>query len=348
MGDKSSIEWTRGDDGSPGATWNPVVGCTRVSPGCDHCYAFQLHDQRHVAWKRGRMPSAAPQYHEPFSRVQLLPTRLDQPLRWQKPRRIFVNSLSDLFHDAVPDEYIAQVFAVMAAAKQHTFQVLTKRPERMRSLLDSDAFVDRIDTVLGVLSEDRGWCLDEIEAWPLPNVWLGVSAEDQERADERIPLLVQTPAAVRFLSCEPLLGPINLGLIGTVPAAWSKSYSPVSDHLHWVIGGGESGPHARPCHPDWARALRDECTDARVAFFWKQWGEWAPYPAALANGAKPPDDGPGKGWVVGFVSANGGVPDPLTGERGAALVRCGKHAAGRILDGRTWDEFPKVAEPVPV
>jgi len=226
---KSNIQWTN-------ETWNPTTGCTRVSAGCDHCYAFQLHDQRHVAWKRGRFPSAPAQYHVPFSRVQLLEDRLygkGSPLRWRKPRRVFVDSMSDLFHEAVPDEYIGRVFEVMRKAERHTFQVLTKRPERMREWV-------------GRSSND-----------PLPNVWLGTSVEDQSAADERIPILLDMPAAVRFLSCEPLLGTVDL-----------RRWHGVS----WVIVGGESGPHSRPMPLAWMSDLVVQCQDAGVAVFVKQLG----------------------------------------------------------------------------
>jgi len=238
MSGKTSIHWTND-------TWNPVTGCTRVSAGCDHCYAFAQHDMRHVAWKRGRFPTAPAQYHLPFSRVQLLEYRLygkDSPLRWRKPRRVFVNSMSDLFQDAVPDSYIAQVFAVMQHAERHTFQVLTKRPERMARL-----------------------CRDLLPL--LPNVWLGTSVEHQAAADERIPLLLQTPAVVRFLSCEPLLTAVDLSAYLTTDGM---------HRLDWIIVGGESGPHHRPMQLDWARSIREQCHAAGFAFFFKQ-----------SSGAKP-------------------------------------------------------------
>src|SRR6185312_6745370 len=163
---KSPIQWTASDDGVQGYTWNPVVGCTRVSAGCDHCYAFALHDQRHIAWKRGRWPSAPEQYHQPFSKVQLLEERLGDPMRWRKPRRVFVNSMSDLWHDSVPDEFIEQVFGVMAKTPRHTYQILTKRPARMLDWMKRRTNAH----VLRMLGE-----LAYMLAWPLPNVWLGVS-----------------------------------------------------------------------------------------------------------------------------------------------------------------------------
>jgi protein gp37 len=248
---RTKIEWTRGADGSDGYTWNPVVGCTKVSQGCKLCYAKTIHDMRHKAFLAGK--AVAPQYSMPFEMVQLMPDRLTWPLSLRQPSRIFVNSVSDLFHEDVPDEFIDQVFAVMALADRHTFQVLTKRPK-----------------------------------WPLPNVWLGTSVEDQKAADERIPLLIETPAAIRFLSIEPLLGPVDLTDVRRhdgwrINALTGEEFLPgeiVSGHLgkiDWVIAGGESGSSKqspRPMHPDWARSLRDQCVAAGVPFLFKQWGEW--------------------------------------------------------------------------
>lgn len=260
MSGKSNIQWTASDDGTPGQTWNPVIGCTRVSDGCNFCYAFELHDKRHVAWKRGNWPDAPVQYHKPFSKVQLLEQRLSDPLHWRSPRRVFVNSMADLFHEDVPFNFIDRVWEIMEHTPQHTYQILTKRAERMRSLV----------------KEGLHWGRP-----PLPNVWLGVSVEDQAAADARIPLLVDTPAAIRFLSCEPLLGPVDLGRwlfdFTPIPAGYVgiSEYAP-THALDWVIAGGESGRHARPCNLTWARSLRDQCQRGEVAFFLKQLGtDWA-------------------------------------------------------------------------
>lgn len=273
MGDKSGIQWTD-------ATWNPTTGCTRVSAGCDHCYAFTLHDQRHEAWKAGRFPDAPTQYHRPFSEVQLIPDRLALPLRWTKPRRIFVDSMADLFHADVPEDFIAQVFAVMGLATQHTFQILTKRPQRMARLMSSHEFVQKVN-----------WAGEDIEGakralltwpkWPLPNVWLGTSVEAQAAA-YRIEFLAKTPAAVRFLSCEPLIGPLNLGrwLPGTCPNCDVPHVYYCEDPrpfpINWVIAGGESGPEFRPVDLDWVRGLRDQCVASQVPFFYKQQGGRTP------------------------------------------------------------------------
>jgi protein gp37 len=264
MGDRSGIEWTD-------ATWNPTSGCTKVSQGCKHCYAERVFPRAYA--KSGRA----------FTDVAQHPDRLGQPLRWQRPRRIFVDSMSDLFHEAIPFDYIDSVFGVMALARQHTFQVLTKRPARMLEWFNQarsrPAIVECACSAMleatGIL-ERRPFDRDEAMAlagqgWPLPNVWLGVSVEDQATADERIPLLLATPATVRFLSMEPLLGPVDV-----FPYIRKTIGDPLSSPLDWVIVGGESGPKARPMHPDWARSLRDQCAAAGVPFFFKQWGEWRP------------------------------------------------------------------------
>jgi protein gp37 len=243
MSDNSKIEWTD-------ATWNPVTGCTRVSPGCDHCYALTLAE---------RFRGTPGHYFENGFDVQLRPDKLDQPLRWKKPRKVFVNSMSDLFHADIPDEYIAKVFTVMALTPHHTFQVLTKRHGRMRSLLMREDFNQSVLDGMLDANIDADW------DWPLPNVWLGVSAEDQRWADIRIPALLDTPAAVRFVSAEPLLGPIDFDRF-----LWNGD----SDRptLGWVIVGGESGRGARPMSLDWARSIRDACQDNGVAFHYKQQG----------------------------------------------------------------------------
>lgn len=302
MGDKTEIAWTN-------ATWNPTIGCKRVSAGCDHCYAFQLHDQRHVAWKRGRFDGAPAQYHVPFSTVQLLPERLTLPLSWKQPRRVFVNSMSDLFHEDVPDEFIREVWDVMVRCSHHTFQILTKRPERMRQ------WVSAYEATWVKYAADFNDCPTEAmrnspaAQWarkravqPTHNIWLGVSVEDQERADERIPLLLQTPAAVRFISAEPLLEEVdlsrwlNLGYQGIWPvhADGTPDFSGTTDGgfrwrihpvteigdwvpgLDWVIAGGESGPRFRPVDRDWLRTMRDQCLQAGVPFFLKQIGGRTP------------------------------------------------------------------------
>lgn len=332
MADNTSIEWTD-------ATWNPVTGCTEVSPGCDRCYARTFAER----WR-----GVAGHHFERGFDVQLRPERLKQPLRWRRPRRIFVNSMSDLFHTDVPDEYIARVFAVMALAPQHTFQVLTKRHGRMRSLLNASWFVTEVWTQMYDLS--AGASLADRQRWPLPNVWLGVSIETQQWADIRVPALLNTPAAVRWVSCEPLLGALDL-----MPWLRADTRSDVCDRrltdgwcgclrrhrnydvINWVVAGGESGPGARPMHPEWALTLRDQCRRRRTPFLFKQWGSWRPVSAA---------DGVDRRTLVARQVEFG---EPIGAGHGpAGMVRVGKGTAGRVLEGRTWDEYPGPAGDVVV
>jgi protein gp37 len=365
MAVNSSIEWTD-------ATWNVVTGCTEVSPGCDNCYAKTFAER----WR-----GTKGHHFENGFDVTLRPERLTLPLRWKKPRRVFVNSMSDLFHKDVPDEYIARVWAVMAQTPQHTYQVLTKRHGRMRSLLADRHFAVAVRSQMYAIDRDATLSIDEV--WPLPNVWLGVSVEDQQRADLRIPALIETPAAVRFLSCEPLLGPVDLDgpvdHVGHRPKLtyWltgRPDFGPgettrtglvmrkfvVGPRIDWVIVGGESGHGARPMHPQWARVIRDQCVTVGVPFFFKQWGEYA--------SATVEDDPHFAGGRV-FNDPRGGRHAPVVREAGPSgtfrrsttrlmrpgeavgplalldentiAVRVGKKAAGRELDGRTWDEFPE-------
>lgn len=269
MGSKTGIEWTD-------ATWNPFMGCSRVSEGCRHCYAERMagrfapkaaegslyHGLTHLVngtqvWT-GKINSA-PEY------------TWEAPLRWRKPRRIFVNSMSDLFHENVPDVWIDRVLATMALAPRHIFQVLTKRPERMLAYF-SDlrartlSIIDRMADIRYMGFEPDGVDL------PLSNVWLGVSAENQKAADERLPILAKVPCRVRFVSCEPLLGPLDITRWINRDAIRESEGSWVSEQVDWVICGGESGPGARPMDPDWARSLRDQCVAAGVPFFMKQMG----------------------------------------------------------------------------
>jgi protein gp37 len=223
----SAIEWTH-------ETWNPVVGCTKVSAGCKNCYAFDLHDKRHWAFQQGKLQQC-PQYARPFSEIQFIESRLTNPQHWKKPRRIFVNSMSDLFHEDISDRQIQAVLDVCASTPQHTFQVLTKRPQRLTEF-----------------------------SYPA-NVWLGATVENQEAADTRIPNLKAAQAAIRFLSCEPLLEPVQLDLCD----------------IHWVVVGGETGKEARFMEPDWARDIREQCTKADVAFFFKQMTHKKPIPDDL-------------------------------------------------------------------
>jgi len=347
MGIKTGIEWTE-------STWNPIRGCSRVSEGCRNCYAETVAN-------RFKGPG------EPYEgliakggqwngKVKLVEHKMDEPLRWTKPRMIFVNSMSDLFHPDVPDSVIADVFRVMAQAKHHTFQILTKRPERMNQ------FLNRVDNAMGWFTHDGtppekayngSGMVVGYDKWPLPNVWLGVSVEDQATADARIPLLLDTPAAVRWISAEPLLGPIVVddflfrgdhSLRETDPLAAAMLAESVEDGcgwirpaIDWVVVGGESGPGARPMHPDWARYLRDRCQAAEVPFLFKQWGEWAPETVcATEHGAR----------TALFIDYDGSTRPAAFGTRGQATTvqKNGKKQTGRNLDGRTWDQYPEATQ----
>jgi len=293
MGDRSTIEWTD-------ATWNPIAAfdrvtgrrgwfCTKVSEGCRNCYAESFNKFR----GNGHEYTAQ---NLPNVRFELV--NLDQPFRWRRrPRLIFVNSMTDLFGDFVSDEDIAEVFKVMYKSPRHIFQVLTKRPERMLDWIIRSAFLSNA---------------------PLQNVWLGVSVEDQKTADERIPVLLQTPAAVRWISAEPLLGSIDLN-----NCLYTRYLEGGARHMYnqldWVVVGGESGPSARPMHPKWARSIRDQCKAADIPFFFKQWGEFV----SVSEVAGP------------------GVHHHFSD--GATVRRTGKKLAGRLLDGRDWNEYPEVA-----
>jgi len=250
MGERSQIEWTD-------ATWNPTTGCTKVSTGCDHCYAERLASGRLRGRYLARLPVVVSdaQNRDPFA-VRIWPARLSHPARWREPRMVFVNSMSDLFHNHIPDAFVRRVFEVMLDVDHHIYQVLTKRPARAARFWAFHRDLFELDTVPS-------------------HIWMGTSIENQD-VDYRIRHLMDLPAQVRFLSCEPLLGPLNLALGG----------------VHWVIAGGESGPEHRPMRTEWVESIRDQCDLAGVPFFFKQWGGRTP------------------------------------------------KAGGRVLDGRTWDQYP--------
>ena len=346
MSTATSIEWTE-------ITWNPTSGCDRVSPGCDHCYALTLAKRLKAMGQPKYQTDGDPRTSGPGFGVAVHPDVLTEPLRWHKPRKCFVDSMADLFHDDVPDQFIARVFAVMAAAPQHTFQMLTKRPGRMASLMRDvprhhEQFQAAVLTTALALPEPHAESIRRSFRWPLPNVWLGTSVENQKWADVRVPLLLRTPAAVRFLSCEPLLGPVDvrrwlpggdvIGPLGAEPGL------PTTIGIDWVIVGGESGPKARPMHPQWARDLRDQCQAAGTAYFFKQWGRWRPIneQAEMPSGIGCPvfDQ---HGVEVDFRRLGADWPGfDAAREFGWQMFHAaGKHAAGRELNGRTWDEYPR-------
>ncbi|MEN6507141.1 MAG: phage Gp37/Gp68 family protein [Planctomycetaceae bacterium] len=318
MGANSKIEWTD-------ATWNPVTGCTPISAACDNCYAARM--AKRLAGCCGYPAD------DPF-RVTLHPELLDEPRRWRRPRRVFVVSMGDLFHKDVPFGWATHVFDVIRDCPKHTFQILTKRPGRMEEFFNGRG----------------GWRYGP----PPDNVWLGVTVENQATADERIPMLLRCPAKVRFLSCEPLLGPVNLRLATPCDRRCNEyDYAEcpgtngpciMQCRVEWVIAGGESGPNARPSHPDWFRSLRDQCAAAGVPYFFKQWGSWAPgnYGSKLNPAQGIYRDGrrlisdedfqrKGEAWPRSLISHDGNF---------SFVTRVGKHAAGCLLDGREHKEFP--------
>jgi protein gp37 len=338
MANNSSIEWTD-------ATWNPTTGCTRASAGCDHCYAFTMTKRLAAMGQEKYQGLAGKGHFNGF--LQTWMDELARPLRWKKPRNVFVNSMSDLFHAEVPFEFIDHVFAVMALCGQHTFQILTKRPERMAEYLAVEHLNDRIYSFMESHAEAEGIADFLFDDLPLANVWLGTSVEDQPNADERIPHLLRCPAAVRFLSCEPLLGPLDLTAIERTRATgFMRPLDGRFNTINWVIVGGESGHHARPMHPSWAQAIRDQCTAAGVPFFFKQWGEWIPI-CELADGEHrklyeemPPSRRNPEGYQRYRVPQHHFRYDPKTQIQGHTMFRIGKKAAGRMLDGREWNEYP--------
>jgi protein gp37 len=349
MSRNTGIEWTD-------ATWNPIRGCSRVSEGCRNCYAETVANRfcgPGSPYEGVVQIGAGGKGNGKWNgEIKFVEKHLLNPLRWKKPQRIFVNSMSDLFHEKVTDEMLCRIFAVMAVANHHTFQILTKRPERMCAFLNARSVQHGIqrasDEQLGPGNLSKGFysltdgTVKPHTSWPLPNVWLGVSVEDQKAADARIPLLLQTPAAVRFISYEPALGPIDFGvLLGT--QRWihrgGEPFKSLPDDyekaVDWVICGGESGPGARPMHPDWARSVRDQCVAADVPFFFKQWGELAP-------GAQQADYSRA-GKMFTRIDIAGAPSNDATrwAASDALFYRVGKKAAGNLLDGQVWQQFPR-------
>lgn len=370
MADRSKIEWTE-------ATWNPITGCTLVSEGCRHCYAARLAATRlkHHPSRAGLARINAASEAKFTGEVRFNEQWLDQPLRWRRARMIFVCAHSDAFHESVPDEWLDKIFAVMALSPQHTFQVLTKRPEPMREYLRARAgnwmlrwpYAVPIGLRMSKYEATSRLGANGPEAaalykarpvvFPLPNVWLGVSAEDQRAADARIPLLLATPAAKRFVSYEPALGPIDFNhvreslegesfiIFDALHKKDSLNKGDPAPGLDWVIAGGESGPNARPAHPDWFRQCRDQCAAAGVPFFFKQWGEWGPDEGPRTDGSDPIMEARARcGWWSGkewrFEPNGYRVDLDASAGHGEWVYRLGKKRAGAILDGREHREFP--------
>jgi protein gp37 len=338
MADNTQIEWTE-------ATWNPITGCSLASPGCTNCYAMQLAGTRlaHIPSRAG-LTREVNGNHVWTGEVRFNEQWLDQPLRWKRPRMIFVCAHGDLFHESVPDEWIDKAFAVMALATQHTFQVLTKRAGRMRDFFrETTGWRARIAELLNELKPSPLWNGNVYQGWQnlhgrpdgLSNVWLGVSVEDQSRANERIPDLLATPAAIRWISAEPLLGPVNI-----IDAMWARDgFSSIHATIDWVVCGGESGTKARPMHPDWARNLRDQCKDSDTPFFFKQWGEFIP--------CVTDDDGHGLRCYPDGAECQAFFEEtkaPILSAHGREFWRIGKKRAGRLLDGVEHNGMPEVAQ----
>lgn len=345
MAGQSNIEWTD-------ATWNPVTGCTRVSAGCDHCYAVAMthrlegaslgapggqRDRGKIGLKYAGLTVVNGKGERHFNgKVRCHEDVLRTPFFWKKTRRIFVNSMSDLFHPYVPFEFIDTVFAVMSLCPQHTFQILTKRPERMFAWFGRYAAMPaRLAYRVGeeasrFLDCAKGGAANWTDDGALSNVWLGTSVENQQTADQRIPYLLSCPAAVRFVSYEPALGPVDFkmrpnGDRSICCQCGERHEGSCFDHPHhrgldWIIVGGESGPGARPMHSNWARAVRDQCKAASIPMFFKQWGEWLPAG----------EDG---------ISKHGAIHANCSDEP----IRVGKSRAGATLDGREHREFPTIA-----
>ncbi len=308
----TKIEWAT-------KVWNPTTGCTRVTRGCHHCYMFSLWPRLHGMKVAG--------YEGPPERLAMHPERLQGPMAWKKPQRIFVNSMSDLFHRNVKVDFISEVWETMARCPQHTFMILTKRPHRMDYWLNDSEFRPDLNG----------------EPWPLRNVWLGTSVEDQLRAS-RIDALSRTPAVIRFVSAEPLIGPLDLRTymwwadLDIIPFDVREGMRKRALYagINWVIAGGESGPKGTPAHPRWFRDLRDHCVDAGVPFFFKQWGSWRP--------------------LVSEPLTKRHTAVALNGWRGSIsrldstyhlMGYVGKGAAGAVLDGREWRQIPEVNSVVP-
>lgn len=355
----SKIEWTE-------KTWNPIVGCSIVSPGCTNCYAMRMAarlETMSIDRYAGltKIVNDVPVW---TGEVAIAPdATFLMPLNTKRPTTWFVNSMSDLFHEGISDAMIDRVFAVMALTPHHTYQVLTKRSKRMLEYMSSsstcirvlDAMFDVADLaamMAAVNGARRPWesrpkkvaFVDDPDAhWPLFNVWHGVSAERQKEAEERVLDLLATPAAVRYVSGEPLLGPVDLTRIKSKdhPDGFVNALRFNERRLDWIIVGGESGYGSRPMHPDWARSIRDQCASYGVPFFFKQHGTWI---TAVDRDRDDPD------WRLDYtrkyahrgrhhwINLAGGIG--FHGERFHVMRHVTKQQAGRDLDGRTWDEMP--------
>jgi protein gp37 len=380
MSENSAIEWTD-------ATWNPIAGCSVVSPACKNCYAMAMAariEAMSIAHAANHGGDPGPLFYYSgltqetrtgpvwTGKIAIAPEpKFLEPLRWKKPRRIFVNSMSDLFHENVADETIDRVFATMALCPQHTFQILTRRPARMRKFVSrlvglaqaakfgGTVIADEFPHVTTSLAHPQG-----LRDWPLPNVWLGVTAERQQETDERIPELLATPSAEWFVSIEPQLGEVDLTRIrlpsgDVLNSLTGETHDPNTgcivaegSALGWAICGGESGPNARPMDPDWPRVLRDQCAAAAVPFFFKQWGEFIAGEEIKDAGGFRVEFGDGSAFrvlsdgediLLNCARDHKGAPEKIwknyfaSGD-GRLLRRASKHL--RLLDGHEHSAFP--------
>lgn len=305
---KTSIEWTD-------YTWNPVTGCTKISQGCKNCYAETMTRRFEKSWGHS------------FKEIKFHGERLESPGSIKKPSKIFVCDMSDLFHEEVDFNYIREIFQIIRTYDHHTYQILTKRIER-------------------VIEYQNWWNENYVvpHIWP-DNVWLGTSCEDQATANERVPVLLQVPAAVRFLSCEPLLGPIDFHFQSNCMDYGHADFGCPgldSHKLHWVIVGGESGRNARPMHPDWVRSIRDQCDEhrgANIPFFFKQWGEWINYDQMPAHWQHKLRIGESRWPIKAFESDNGLIYH---------FHQLGKSKSGNFLDGKQYLQFPETLNQQPL
>jgi protein gp37 len=319
--------------GYKGETWNPIIGCSKVSAGCENCYAERMAVRLSGIEKTAyySMVTCRTAHTLPTAwtgRTELIQSQLTKPMKWKKPRVVFVCSMGDLFHENTSFEDIDQIFATMASCQQHIFILLTKRAGKMHQWFN---WKDTSWKNEGMQGNERiryyAWMNHgkEIEyedwKWPLPNVWLGVTAENQETANERLPYLIKIPAAIKLVSVEPMLGPLNISM--WMATGWTEP--PYDDVINWVICGGESGPGSRPMHPDWVRSLRYQCKEAEVPFFFKQWGEWMPM-----------DQVNDEQFFASKESKEVGY-----GYTSNTVFKVGKKAAGNLLDGERWEQYPE-------
>ena len=325
MADRSAIEWCH-------ATINAISGCSPESPGCTNCFAMRAGGRNRPNHPATGLTQPSKAGHVWTGAVRFNEDWLRRPLTWARPRRIFWNAHGDPFHPAVPAHWVDRELAAAALTPQHRHILLTKRSARMRAYFADPEVPERVlDAARYLQSLPAAW------QWPLPNLWLGVSVEDQPRADQRIPDLLSTPAAVRWISAEPLLEHID---VIKVLARWLDA-TPHADRRHiglgrplldWIVAGGESGPGARPMHPFWVCHLRDQCASAGIPFLFKQWGEWGCMHAG--------ETGDAGRMVPAFPDSEYGFP----------MVRIGKKRAGRLLDGVLHDAYPELfahERPVP-